>query len=63
VDFDAGERVTEVPITSGAAAPAIGVLDVTNDGRADLGVVGDFLYSEPQAIIGPTPFFLVVELA
>lgn len=47
VTFDT-KIVTRVRITSGRAAVAAGVRDVTNGGTADLVIMDDFLYDEPQ---------------
>lgn len=47
--FNAGERIARVRITSGNAALGTGV----NDGGAtDLVVMDDFVYAEPQALVG-----------
>ena len=56
VSFNAGERIALARITSGAApltAPA-SPDDVTEGGPADLVVMDNFIYGEPQAI-PPTP--------
>jgi hypothetical protein len=47
VTFDT-KIVTRVRITSGRAAIAAGVRDITNGGSADLVIMDDFLYDEPQ---------------
>ena len=51
--FNAGERVGRVRITSGNAALGAG----TNDAPpgADLVVMDDFIYAEPQGAVTPTP--------
>ena len=48
VNFDAGERIGRVRITSGNAALGAGLLDQNGDSR-DLVVMDDFLYAEPSA--------------
>jgi hypothetical protein len=53
VFFDAGERIALARITSGGAA--LGVVDVTNGGPADLVVMDDFIFGEPQAVPPPPP--------
>lgn len=53
VSFNAGELVGSVRITSGTAALATGVTDLSLPGL-DLVVMDDFLYSEPQAVV-PEP--------
>jgi hypothetical protein len=52
VRFDAGERVARVRVTTGAAALAAGVNDVTAGGPSDLVVNDDFIFGEPQPL-GP----------
>ena len=47
VSFDS-KIVTRVRITSGRAPIASGVRDITNGGAADLVIMDDFLYDEPQ---------------
>jgi hypothetical protein len=47
VTFDT-KIVTRVRITSGRAPIATGVRDITNGGSADLVIMDDFLYDEPQ---------------
>jgi hypothetical protein len=47
VTFDS-KIVTRVRITSGRAPIASGVRDITNGGAADLVIMDDFLYDEPQ---------------
>ena len=47
VSFNAGERVARVRITNGNAALAPGVVD----GAADLVVMDDFIYAEPQSVV------------
>ncbi|MET0552546.1 MAG: hypothetical protein ABW221_05885 [Vicinamibacteria bacterium] len=49
VTFD-GKIVTRVRITSGRAPVAAGVRDITTGGAADLVIMDDFLYDEPQPV-------------
>jgi hypothetical protein len=49
--FNAGERVGRVRITSGNAS----LSPATNDPPADVVVMDDFIYGEPQGIVTPTP--------
>jgi hypothetical protein len=49
VTFDT-RIVTRVRITSGRAPIATGVRDITNGGPADLVIMDDFLYDEPQPV-------------
>jgi hypothetical protein len=49
VTFDS-RIVTRVRITSGRAPIATGVRDITNGGPADLVIMDDFLYDEPQPV-------------
>ncbi len=49
VTFDT-KIVTRVRITSGRAPIAAGVRDITNGGTADLVIMDDFLYDEPQPV-------------
>jgi hypothetical protein len=53
VSFDAGERIARARITSGAAPilAAASPADITQGGPADLVVMDNFIYGEPQ----PTP--------
>jgi hypothetical protein len=44
------EKITRLKITSGNAALAAGVKDITDGGTKDLVVYDDFLYSEPVAV-------------
>jgi len=55
--YDAGERVALARITTGAAAPsaAPGGNDVTQGGAADIVVMDDFIFGEPQAVPAPPP--------
>jgi hypothetical protein len=53
VFFDAGERFALARITSGAAAP--GDNDVSQGGPADIVVMDDFIFGEPQAVPPPPP--------
>jgi hypothetical protein len=53
VFFDAGERLALARITSGAAAP--GGNDVSQGGPADIVVMDDFAFGEPQAVPPPPP--------
>lgn len=55
VSFNAGERITRVRITSGGAALGAGVNDISNGGTANLVVMDDLIYGEPQGLAGPTP--------
>ena len=57
VFFDAGERVALARITTGAAAPAAstGGDDITQGGPADVVVMDDFIFGEPQAVPPPPP--------
>ena len=48
IRFDAGERAALARITTGAAA--LGNPDITQGGPADIAVMDDFIYGEPQAI-------------
>jgi hypothetical protein len=57
VFFDAGERIARASITSGAA-PILATgspNDVTQGGPADLVVMDNFIYGEPQPIPPPAP--------
>jgi hypothetical protein len=58
VFFDGGERVARVRITNGTTALGAGVTDQNGNTR-DLGVMDDFLYSEPLAIPEPASIVLV----
>jgi hypothetical protein len=49
VVFNAGERIARVRISSGNAALGAGVND---GGTTDLVVMDDFVYAEPQALVG-----------
>jgi hypothetical protein len=49
VTFDS-KIVTRVRITSGRAPIAAGVRDITTGGAADLVIMDDFLYDEPQPV-------------
>ena len=57
VIFNAGERVARAQITSGAAPllSAASPADITQGGSADLVVMDNFIYGEPQAIPAPPP--------
>jgi hypothetical protein len=56
--FDAGERIARVRITTGNAAP--GAPDAI--GAADVVLMDDFIYSEPQAIVPEPPTVLLLGL-
>ena len=45
----AGEKITRIKITSGNAALAAGVKDISDGGNKDVVVYDDFFYSEPQS--------------
>jgi hypothetical protein len=49
VQFDR-PAIARVVLTLGDAAPAAGVNDVSSGGTADVVVLDDFLYSEPQTV-------------
>jgi hypothetical protein len=53
VFFNAGERLALARITSGAAA--LGGNDVSQGGPADIVVMDDFVFGEPQAVPPPPP--------
>jgi hypothetical protein len=55
VFFDAGERAALARITTGGAAPSAspGGDDVTQGGPADIVVMDDFIFGEPQAVPAP----------
>jgi hypothetical protein len=57
VEFNAGERVARVHITTGNAALAPGVID-QHGNPIDLVVMDDFLYSEPAVVPEPSAFGL-----
>lgn len=44
------EKITRLKITTGNAALATGIQDVTDGGSKDLVVIDDFIYSEPVAL-------------
>ena len=56
VQFNAGERISRVRITSGNSPLGPGIFD---GGGVDLVVMDDFIYSEPQAIPEPTTMLLL----
>lgn len=53
VSFNAGERVALARITSGAAALATGVDDVTQGGPSDLVTMDNFIFGDPVAVPPP----------
>jgi hypothetical protein len=53
VSFNAGERVALARITSGAAALATGVDDVTQGGPSDLVTMDNFIFGDPAAVPPP----------
>jgi hypothetical protein len=57
VSFNAGERIARARITSGAA-PLLATAspnDITQTGPADLVVMDNFIFGEPQAVPAPPP--------
>jgi hypothetical protein len=54
VNFNAGEMIGRVRITSGAVAPG-----PDDDPASDVVMMDDFLYSEPQAVPEPTSLLLL----